>query len=54
MQIIIFERSFAPPAEVIHEHPLEQWHDVPGSKVRAVDFARAAVELARIYRAYLR
>ena len=42
------------PAEVIHEHPLEQWHDVPGSKVRAVDFARAAVELARIYRAYLR
>ena len=42
------------PAEVIHEYPLEQWHDVPGSKVRAVDFARAAVELARIYRAYLR
>src|SRR5690606_17108691 len=44
-----------PGAEsVIYEFPLLEWRDVPGSKLKARDFARAAVDLARIYRAYLR
>lgn len=44
-----------PGAEsVIYEYPLLEWRDVPGSKLKARDFARAAVDLMRIYRAYLR
>lgn len=36
------------PAEVIFELPLAEWKDVRGSKVRAADFSRAVIELARI------
>jgi dolichyl-phosphate beta-glucosyltransferase len=44
-----------PQAEdVIHECPLQEWHDVSGSKVKARDFAGAFIDLARIYRRYLR
>lgn len=44
-----------PGAEsVIYEFPLLEWRDVPGSKLKARDFARAALDLARIYRVYLR
>ena len=44
----------ARPTEVIYEYPLEQWHDVPGSKVRMADFVWAVAELAWIWRTYLR
>jgi dolichyl-phosphate beta-glucosyltransferase len=39
-------------ATSIYELPLDTWTDVRGSKVRSVDFARAAVDLARIRKAY--
>lgn len=40
-------------AEAIYEYPLEVWVDVRGSKVRAVDFATALVDLVRIRSRYL-
>jgi dolichyl-phosphate beta-glucosyltransferase len=40
--------------EVIREIPLWEWHDVAGSKVRAVDFFKSMTELLRIRRRYLR
>ena len=44
-----------PPVEqVVYELPLREWHDVAGSKLRARDFGRALLELAAIYRIYLR
>lgn len=36
----------------IYELPLEEWHDVKGSKLKARDFARAAGELFVIHRDY--
>jgi glycosyltransferase involved in cell wall biosynthesis len=39
---------------VIYEYPLMQWVDVHGSKLRAIDFAKAVYDLTRIYFAYLR
>ena len=42
-----------PAADAIFEFPLERWTDVPGSKLRAVDFARAVWDVARIRYAYL-
>lgn len=46
--------SGLPAAERIYELPLRRWTDVPGSKVRAWDFVRSAVELLRIWNAYVR
>jgi glycosyltransferase involved in cell wall biosynthesis len=44
-----------PPArEVVYEHPLEQWTDVAGSKLRLRTYLRAALDLIRIRRRYLR
>jgi dolichyl-phosphate beta-glucosyltransferase len=39
---------------IVYEFPLHEWHDVAGSKVRARDFAKSLVGLARIYWHYLR
>ena len=41
-------------AESIYEYPLEEWRDVAGSNLRSSDFLRAIVEVARIWRTYLR
>src|SRR5262249_50217201 len=40
--------------QIIYEHPLRQWHDVPGSKIRLHDWIAGAWELWRIYRKYVR
>lgn len=42
----------ADPRRVLFEQPVETWRDVPGSKVRMVDFVRAASELAIIFANY--
>jgi len=40
-------------AEQVYELPLDRWHDVPGSKVRPLDFGRGLLDLARIRRRHL-
>jgi hypothetical protein len=41
-------------ARSLVELPLRTWIDVRGSKLRPTDFARSAMDLARIRRAYPR
>lgn len=45
-----------PPVETVrrtvYEYPLENWHDVAGSKLKPRDFVRAVAELATIYFGY--
>ncbi|MBN1653986.1 MAG: glycosyltransferase [Deltaproteobacteria bacterium] len=45
--------DLAQPDRAIYEYPLNQWHDIVGSKVRASDFLRAIFEIGLIYRRYL-
>ena len=40
--------------EVVYELAVRQWHDVGDSKVGASGFARSLVDMARIWRRYLR
>ena len=42
------------PEHVIYEFPLTEWRDIPGSKLRYSDFARAAWDLFRIHDLYFR
>jgi glycosyltransferase involved in cell wall biosynthesis len=37
-----------------YELPLQRWDDVPGSKVRAMDFPRSILDLLRIHKRYMR
>jgi dolichyl-phosphate beta-glucosyltransferase len=39
-------------ADNIYELPLDEWHDVAGSKVNAIDFFKGLVEILRIYSKY--
>ncbi|MFQ5514003.1 MAG: glycosyltransferase [Myxococcota bacterium] len=41
------------PEDVVYELPLPTWRDVPGSKVRALDFPLAILQTLRIRRRYL-
>jgi glycosyltransferase involved in cell wall biosynthesis len=46
-------RTSAVPVESrVWELPLRAWRDVPGSKVKPLDFVRSGLELVRIRRAY--
>jgi len=46
--------EIAPPERSVVEHPLGQWQDVSGSKLRPDAALRAVAELARIWRKYPR
>lgn len=49
------ENGGGPPAgEVIYECPIPEWTDVGGSKLRSRAYLRAALDLVRIRRRYLR
>jgi hypothetical protein len=39
--------------DTVYEYPLPEWRDVAGSKLRMSDFAKSAVDLLKIYRAYV-
>jgi glycosyltransferase involved in cell wall biosynthesis len=39
-------------AASLYELPLREWIDIRGSKVKTADFAKAALDLAAIYKAY--
>jgi glycosyltransferase involved in cell wall biosynthesis len=41
------------PRDAIYEVPLDQWVDVPGSKVRPKDFLVSIYEIGKVYRRYL-
>jgi glycosyltransferase involved in cell wall biosynthesis len=42
------------PRSIICEYPLAAWSETPGSKLRAHDAVGAVIDLAKIYRRYLR
>lgn len=42
------------PHPQIYEYPLEQWHDVGGSRLQVIDFVVAGLDLAAIYWRYMR
>jgi len=43
------DAGLASAESVIYELPLRHWHDVAGSKIRPGDYARAFVEVLRVY-----
>jgi len=55
-RLIVARRGTQLPsvAQIIYEHPLDAWRDMPGSKLKRSDFFLAFFEMARIYWAYLR
>ena len=48
------EGSGLPVRRVIYEHPLMEWTDVKGSKIKLRDFIRVGVDLVRIWWRYMR
>lgn len=54
VELIARLQAHADGRRAIREHPLEQWHDVPGSKVRMRDGLRAFLDLIRIAWRYRR
>lgn len=54
-RIALGARSGAPPAQTcLFEYPVAEWADVAGSKLRLGAYPRAALDLVRIRRRYLR
>jgi hypothetical protein len=49
-RFLLLERLFGGPniGERFVEYPLERWEDVPGSKLKGVDFVRGAWEILKI------
>jgi dolichyl-phosphate beta-glucosyltransferase len=47
------QRGGRPVSELIYELPLDNWHDVAGSKVAPLDFVRGIAEVLRIRKRYL-
>src|SRR5574338_423101 len=45
-------RGVPPAAGAIYEYPLPVWRDVPGSKLRPLDYVRSLRELWQIHRRY--
>ena len=45
-------RRLPPVKSAIYEYPLNQWHDIAGSKINAIDWVRVARNLARIFFRY--
>ena len=39
-------------ARALYELPLDEWHDVPGSKLTRAAYVRAATSIVRLYREY--
>jgi hypothetical protein len=39
-------------AQSLYELPLDEWRDVPGSKLTRAAYARAATSVFKLYRAY--
>lgn len=56
-RFIVLERQGILPAGTVSsgiiEYPVEEWSDIPGSKIRFADYVLAPVELCRVHR-YLR
>ncbi|MBA3015157.1 MAG: glycosyltransferase [Proteobacteria bacterium] len=48
-QLLIRNQGGEPLTVSACEYPLEQWHDVPGSKLRAKDFIVAVYEIIKIW-----
>jgi dolichyl-phosphate beta-glucosyltransferase len=46
--------SLRPVEEIVYEFPLQEWHDVAGSKIRLGDFLKAFFGIVLISRTYLR
>lgn len=42
-----------PIAERLFEQPIDEWHEVAGSKLKSGDFGKAALELTRIWRRHV-
>jgi hypothetical protein len=40
------------PSDLMYELPLDEWRDIEGSKVHAIDFFLSLIELGRIRRRY--
>jgi glycosyltransferase involved in cell wall biosynthesis len=48
------EMNLPPVSDMIYEFPLQEWHDVAGSKVKPSDFVKAFFGLVMIYWKYIR
>lgn len=50
-RLIMFERfgGVKPLIDSLIEYPLEEWRDVPGSKIKATDFLIGIIELFKIF-----
>lgn len=46
-------KNQSPLADIVFEQPLDEWFEIPGSKLKATDFLKAPWELVQIYQRYL-